>query len=74
MPTIPTSLLEPEVLDLGANGPQAAVATVEDTTGLFDSYRVQFRAVPGRSGELYVPSVRTTSSPTSCATLWGPTK
>ena len=55
MPTIPTSLLEPEVLDLGANGPQAAVATVEDTTGLFDSYRVQFRAVPGRPGELYAP-------------------
>lgn len=55
MTQIPSSLLLPTVLDLGANGPQAAVATVEDTTGLFDEHRVQFRAVPGRAGELYAP-------------------
>lgn len=43
MPQIPSSLLFPTVLDLGASGVQAAVATVEDTTGLFDSYPAQQR-------------------------------
>lgn len=33
----------------------AAVETVEDTTGIFDDYRMQFRPVPGRPKELYAP-------------------
>lgn len=33
----------------------AAVETVEDTTGIFDDYRMQYRPVPGRPKELYAP-------------------
>lgn len=33
----------------------AAVETVEDTTGIFDDYRMQFRPVPGRPREMYAP-------------------
>lgn len=52
---IDPELLQPCILDLGQDGAQAAVSTVEDTTGLFDDYRLQYRPVPGRSGELYAP-------------------
>ena len=44
-----------DFLDLGKDGVQAAVTTVEDTTGVFDDYRMQPRAVPGRPNELYMP-------------------
>ena len=33
----------------------AAVETVEDTTGIFDDYRMQYRPVPGRPREMYAP-------------------
>ena len=33
----------------------AAVETVEDTTGIFDDYHMQYRPVPGRPKELYAP-------------------
>ena len=33
----------------------AAVETVEDTTVIFDDYRMQYRPVPGRPKELYAP-------------------
>lgn len=33
----------------------AAVETVEDTTGIFDDYRMQYRPLPGRPKELYAP-------------------
>ena len=33
----------------------AAVETVEDTTSIFDDYRMQYRPVPGRPKELYAP-------------------
>ena len=44
-----------DFLDLGKDGVQAAVTTVEDTTGVFDDYRMQPRPVPGRPNELYMP-------------------
>lgn len=44
-----------EVLDLGAGGVQAGLSTVEDTTGVFDDRRMQFRPVPGYPNELYAP-------------------
>ena len=44
-----------DFLDLGKDGVQAAVTTVEDTTGVFDDYRMQARPVPGRTNELYMP-------------------
>ena len=44
-----------DFLDLGKDGVQAAVTTVEDTTGVFDDYRMQARPVPGRPNELYMP-------------------
>ena len=46
---------EPTIIDLGVDNIQAALYTVEDTTTLFDDYRMSFRPVPGRSGELYAP-------------------
>ena len=49
------TLLQPEILDLGTNGVQAVMATVEDTTGIFDDYRMQYRPVPGRPKELFAP-------------------
>ena len=55
MPQIPSSLLLPTVLDIGASGVQASVATVEDTTSLFDEAKMVFRNVPGRPGELFAP-------------------
>ena len=55
MPQIPSTLLLPTVLDIGASGVQASVATVEDTTSLFDEAKMVFRAVPGRPGELFAP-------------------
>ena len=44
-----------ELLDLGADGIQASISTVEDTTGVFDDWRVQFRPVPGYANEMYAP-------------------
>ena len=44
-----------ELLNLGAGGMMASVATVEDTTGVFDDWRMQFRPVPGYPNELYAP-------------------
>ena len=44
-----------ELLDLGADGIVASVATVENTTGVFDDWRMQFRPVPGYPNELYAP-------------------
>lgn len=49
-----TDLL-PSVVDLGPDGVQAAIGTVDDTTDLFDDYRMQYRPVPGRPGEQYAP-------------------
>lgn len=46
---------QPTVINITPNGIQAAVQTVEDTTGIFDDRRIQFRHVPGRRGELYAP-------------------
>ena len=46
---------ETDVIDLGVNDIQAAVTTVEDTTGVFDDYMMQFRPVPGRPKEMYAP-------------------
>ena len=42
-----------ELLDVGPNGIQAVIDTVEDTTGIFDDYRMQYRPVPGRPNEMY---------------------
>lgn len=57
IPTIPniSATSSTELMDIGRGGVQAALTTVEDTTGVFDDYRMQFRAVPGRTGELYAP-------------------
>ena len=44
-----------EVIDLGLDGVQASVTTVEDTTGVFDDYRMTYRPVPGYNNELYAP-------------------
>ena len=44
-----------ELVDIAKNGVQAAITTVEDTTGVFDDYRIQFKAVPGRPKETYAP-------------------
>ena len=44
-----------ELLDVGPNGIQAVIDTVEDTTGIFDDYRMQYRPVPGRPNEMYAP-------------------
>ena len=44
-----------EVINLGLDGVQASVTTVEDTTGVFDDYRMTYRPVPGYSNELYAP-------------------
>lgn len=52
---IVSEMVQPEILDLGPSGVQAAITTVEDTTGIFDDYRMQFRPVPGWSGETFAP-------------------
>lgn len=44
-----------ELIDIAPGGVMAAVETVEDTTGIFDDYRMQFRPVPGRPREMYAP-------------------
>ena len=44
-----------EIFDLGVGDVQAAITTVEDTTGIFDDYRIQYRPVPGRPKEMYAP-------------------
>ena len=44
-----------ELIDIAPGGVMAAVETVEDTTGIFDDYRMQYRPVPGRPKELYAP-------------------
>ena len=44
-----------ELIDIAPGGVMAAVETVEDTTGIFDDYRMQFRPVPGRTREMYAP-------------------
>lgn len=44
-----------ELIDIATGGVMAAVETVEDTTGIFDDYRMQYRPVPGRPKELYAP-------------------
>ena len=44
-----------ELIDIAPGGVMAAVETVEDTTGIFDDYRIQFRPVPGRPREMYAP-------------------
>ncbi|MBR6338693.1 MAG: hypothetical protein IKR63_00985 [Alloprevotella sp.] len=48
-------ITDTELLDLGTGGVLASVATVEDTTGVFDDWRMQFRPVPGYPNELYAP-------------------
>ena len=48
-------VVENEVFSLGSDGVQASVATVEDTTGVFDDWRMQFRPVPGYKDELFAP-------------------
>lgn len=48
-------IADTELLDLGTGGVMASVATVEDTTGVFDDWRMQFRPVPGYPNELYAP-------------------
>ncbi|MBR4553070.1 MAG: hypothetical protein IKO20_05090 [Bacteroidaceae bacterium] len=48
-------IADTELLDLGADGIMASVATVEDTTGVFDDWRMQFRPVPGYAGEMFAP-------------------
>ena len=47
--------MTPEILTLTPDNVQAALVTVEDTTTLFDDTRMNYRAVPGRAGELYAP-------------------
>ena len=44
-----------ELIDIAPGGVMAAVETVEDTTGIFDDYRMQYRPVPGRPREMYAP-------------------
>ena len=44
-----------EIFDLGVGDVQAAITTVEDTTGIFDDYRIQYRPLPGRPKEMYAP-------------------
>ena len=44
-----------ELIDIAPGGVMAAVETVEDTTGIFDDYRMKFRPVPGRPREMYAP-------------------
>lgn len=48
-------VVESEVFSLGSDGVQASVATVEDTTGVFDDWLMQFRPVPGYKDELFAP-------------------
>ena len=48
-------IADTELLDLGTGGVMASVATVEDTTGVFDDWRMQFRPVPGYPNEMYAP-------------------
>ena len=44
-----------ELIDIAPGGVMAAVETVEDTTGIFDDYRMLYRPVPGRPREMYAP-------------------
>lgn len=44
-----------EIIDLGIDDVKAAVTTVEDTTGIFDDFKIQYRPVPGRPKEMYAP-------------------
>lgn len=44
-----------DLIDIAPGGVMAAVETVEDTTGIFDDYRMQYRPVPGRPREMYAP-------------------
>lgn len=44
-----------EIIDLGIDGVQASIQTVDDTTDVFDERNIQFRPVPGRKGEKYAP-------------------
>ena len=44
-----------EIFDLGVGDVQAAITPVEDTTGIFDDYRIQYRPLPGRPKEMYAP-------------------
>lgn len=44
-----------EIIDLGIDDVKAAVTIVEDTTGIFDDFKIQYRPVPGRPKEMYAP-------------------
>ena len=44
-----------EIIDLGIDDVKAAVTTVEDTTGIFDDFKIQYRPVPGRPKEMFAP-------------------
>ena len=69
--SIPESLLQSEVLDLGTDGISAAISTVEDTTGIFDERHISFRPVPGHPREEYAPWGADDQLPFRVATLVG---
>lgn len=52
---IEREMREPTLINITPSGIQAAVSTVEDTTGIFDDWRMLFRPVPGVRGERYAP-------------------
>ena len=52
---IEETVTTPEIVDVKSSSIQAAITTVEDTTGIFDDYRMQYRPVPGRPKELFAP-------------------
>ena len=49
------SIVETTLFDIGPDGVQAAIATVEDSSGIFDDAMMKFRPVPGRAKEQYAP-------------------
>ncbi|QFQ13316.1 hypothetical protein C7Y71_010010 [Pseudoprevotella muciniphila] len=53
--TLKVPVSDTELLDLGVDGIMASVSTVEDTTSVFDDWRMQFRPVPGYAGEMFAP-------------------
>ena len=48
-----SSIVETTLFDIGPDGVQAAFATVEDSSGIFDDARMQYKPVPGRAKEQY---------------------
>ena len=47
--------VRPEILDLGTDAVQAAMVSVDDTTGIFDEREKKSCPVPGWQEEQYVP-------------------